>query len=98
VITGGENVYPAEVEQVLESCPGVEAACVFGIDDDEWGQVVAAALVAGPGRLDEDALRRHLEALAPFKRPRKVFFAGELPLLPNGKVDRRRCREMLRAI
>lgn len=92
VITGGENVYPSEVEQVLERCPGVGAACVFGVDDEEWGQVVAVMLVASEGAVPENLLREHLAELSPFKRPRIVRFVDELPVLANGKVDRQACR------
>src|SRR5262249_48293343 len=85
IVTGGENVYPAEVEAALVEIPGITAACVFGIPDETWGQIVGAALV---GRRDVD-LRAHLEArLAGFKRPRRIVWLDALPLLPNGKVDR----------
>jgi acyl-CoA synthetase (AMP-forming)/AMP-acid ligase II len=97
IVSGGENVYPAEVEQLLERCPGIVAACVFGVDDEEWGQVVAAALVSSQGSLDEATLRGHLATLAPYKRPRDVTYLDALPVLPNGKVDRMRCRELLAA-
>jgi acyl-CoA synthetase (AMP-forming)/AMP-acid ligase II len=49
IVTGGENVDPVEVEQALERVPGVRQACVFGLPDPEWGEVVCAAVVAGPG-------------------------------------------------
>lgn len=87
IITGGENVDPVEVEQALERRPGIRQACVFGVPDDEWGEVVCAALVADAG----DAARA-LEAaageLAPFKRPRRFALLGALPLTRSGKVDR----------
>jgi o-succinylbenzoate---CoA ligase len=95
IVSGGENVYPAEVEQVLERCPGIVAACVFGVEDLEWGQVVAAALVAPLGLPDDAVLRELLEALAAFKRPRRIVLLDELPLLANGKVNRSRCRELV---
>jgi long-chain acyl-CoA synthetase len=60
IISGGENVYPAEVERVLEACPGVQAAAVFGLPDETWGQTVAAALVAGPQPPDDETLAEHL--------------------------------------
>jgi len=89
IVTGGENVYPAEVEQVLEACPGVRAAAVFGVADDTWGQIVAAALVAGPQPPDDAALLAHLaQRLAPHKRPRRICFVPALPHTPAGKPDR----------
>jgi O-succinylbenzoic acid--CoA ligase len=59
IVTGGENVYPAEIEAVLDTAPGIAASLVVGIADDRWGQTVAALVVA-PGGLDEPALAAHL--------------------------------------
>ncbi len=96
IVTGGENVVPQEVEEILAACPGVGEALVFGLPDPDWGEIVAAAVVAGPG-FDEDALRPRLDArLAPFKRPRRVFLVDALPRTPSGKPDRRTAR--LRAV
>ena len=91
ITSGGEKVHPVEVEQHLEQIPGIAAACVFGVPDDEWGERIAAALVstsgvALPDALDLDELR---ERLAPFKRPREVAWLSALPLHPTGKLDRR---------
>jgi O-succinylbenzoic acid--CoA ligase len=89
IISGGENVYPAEVEHVLEACPGIRAAAVFGLADETWGQVVAAALVPGPQPPGDDVLIDHLAArLAPHKRPRRIGLVASLPLTPAGKLDR----------
>lgn len=88
IVSGGENVYPAEVERVLETCPGVEAAGVFGVADETWGQIVAAALVASAPPTDE-ALGEHLATrLAAHKRPRRICFVPRLPVTPAGKLDR----------
>jgi O-succinylbenzoic acid--CoA ligase len=88
IVTGGENVYPAEVERVLEDFPGVTAAGVFGVPDETWGQTVAAALVAQPAPAPE-ALARYLRSrLAPHKRPREICFVGRLPQTVAGKLDR----------
>ncbi|GAB4472055.1 MAG: o-succinylbenzoate--CoA ligase [Burkholderiaceae bacterium] len=88
IVSGGENVYPAEVERVLENCPGIEAAGVFGVDDETWGQIVAAALVAAAPPTD-DALAEHLATrLAAHKRPRRICFVPRLPVTPAGKLDR----------
>ncbi len=89
IVTGGENVYPVEVEQVLEACPGVHAAAVFGVHDETWGQTVAAALVAGPQPPDDETLRKHLATrLAPHKRPRHICYVPALPHTAAGKPDR----------
>jgi O-succinylbenzoic acid--CoA ligase len=89
IVTGGENVYPAEVERVLEACPGIEAAAVFGVADETWGQTVAAALVAGSQPPSESALLDHIgKRLAPHKRPRRICFVPSLRLTEAGKLDR----------
>lgn len=89
IVTGGENVYPAEVEQVLEEHPSVEAACVFGVADDTWGQIVAAALVCHED-CDLSELRAHVGLrLARHKRPRRIAFVDALPTTAAGKLDRR---------
>ncbi|HLX87363.1 MAG TPA: AMP-binding protein [Acidimicrobiales bacterium] len=91
VITGGVNVYPAEVEAVLGSLPGVVEVAVFGADDDDWGQRVCAAVV---GDVDEDSLRRHaVMSLAPYKRPKSYVFVPELPRTGTGKLLRRALTE-----
>ena len=90
IVTGGENVYPAEVEDALAACPGVHAACVFGVPDETWGQVVAALLVMAEDAASTRAgLARAVgERLAPHKRPRRVAFVDALPQTPAGKLDR----------
>lgn len=90
IVTGGENVYPAEVERALERCPGIAAAAVFGVPDDTWGETVAAALVVAPGGAPrDDELRAWLRArLAPHQRPRRVCRVERLPQTAAGKLDR----------
>jgi O-succinylbenzoic acid--CoA ligase len=89
IVTGGENVYPGEVERTLEGCPGVAAAGVFGIADEVWGQTVAAALVAEGEAPSDAALLDYVTArLAPHKRPRSVCWVPSLPLTPGNKLDR----------
>jgi O-succinylbenzoic acid--CoA ligase len=94
IVTGGENVFPAEVETALERCPGVDQACVFGVDDAIWGEVVAAAVVPAPGGGPSvDALRTFVnEHLAPHRRPRRVAFVPQLEVSESGKLDRRATR------
>jgi len=95
IVTGGENVYPAEVERVLEGCAGVVAAAVFGVPDDTWGQTVAAALVVDPVPPTDQAILEHFGAhLAPYKRPRRVCFVPALPQTHAGKLDRQALASM----
>lgn len=90
IVTGGENVYPAEVERVLEACPGIRAAGVFGLPDATWGETVAAALVVDPERaLRDGELRAWISTkLAPHKRPRRFCRVERLPQTTAGKLDR----------
>lgn len=93
IVTGGENVYPAEVERALESHPSVAAALVFGVPDPVWGQRVAAAVVPRGEVPDEAAWRaalvEHVRArLANFKRPRLIARVDAIATLPSGKPDR----------
>jgi acyl-CoA synthetase (AMP-forming)/AMP-acid ligase II len=86
VISGGVNVYPAEVEAALAGCPGVVEVAVFGVPDEQWGQRVCAAVV---GTADEAALRAWATArLAPAKRPKQYVRVGDLPRTSTGKVRR----------
>lgn len=87
IISGGVNVYPAEVEQVLGAVPGVVEIAVFGVPDERWGQRVVAAIV---GDADEEALKVHArENLAPPKRPKEYRRLAVLPRTATGKVRRR---------
>ena len=97
IVTGGENVYPAEVEAVLRGHPAVAEACVVGVADGEWGQRVAAAVQLRPGGAVEEAalLAFCRERLAGYKVPRQVRFVEELPQTASGKIERRRVGEML---
>lgn len=86
VISGGVNVYPVEVEHVLAEHPGVTDVAVFGVDDEEWGQRVCAAVVGGASA---EALRAFAaERLAPPKRPKEYFTLEALPHTPTGKIKR----------
>lgn len=93
IVTGGENVYPVEVEQCLEAHPSVAAALVFGLPDAVWGQRVAAAVVARGDVGDEAAWRATLLAhvaarVAGYKRPRLLARVATIATLPSGKPDR----------
>jgi len=89
IVSGGENVYPAEVERALEGCAGVVSAGVFGVPDETWGQIVAAALVVDAVPPTDQALVDHIGVhLAAYKRPRRVCFVEALPQTAAGKLDR----------
>lgn len=90
IITGGENVSPAFVERVLESLPGVTAACVVGVADPVWGQIVAATLVLdrSQGNKLEEIVRQAEARLSRFMRPRRWLVVEALPENSTGKVDR----------
>lgn len=91
ILTGGENVAPQEVEEWLETIPGINAACVFSVPDEEWGERVTAALVIDPTRFDVDGLRARMEeGLAAHKRPKQICVLDSLPLNRSGKIDRAR--------
>ena len=101
IVTGGENVHPGEVVEVLRDYPGVREVAVVGLADDEWGERVAALVVRESGRDgtptsgDLDAHCR--ERLAGYKCPKTVAFADELPRTASGTVEREAVRERLRA-
>ncbi|MEW2386113.1 long-chain fatty acid--CoA ligase [Micromonospora sp. NPDC047707] len=87
-ISGGENVYPAEVESVIAQLPEVADSAVIGVPDERWGEVGAAFVLLKVGTtLDEEQLRRHLnDRLARYKIPRYVRFVDQLPRTASGKV------------
>jgi malonyl-CoA/methylmalonyl-CoA synthetase len=88
IITGGFNVYPREVEDVLLAHPAVAEAAVVGLPSDEWGEVVVAAVVVA-GEAGPDAVSAWCrDRLAPYKCPRQVRVVGALPRNAMGKVDR----------
>jgi len=93
VITGGENVYPAEVEAVLARHPAVADVAVIGIPDDRWGETVHAVVVAGPGFDTSELLGWARQRLAGFKCPTGVTVVPELPRNATGKVTRAALRE-----
>ena len=95
VIRGGENIQPAEIEEVLERHPSVREAVVVGLPDEEWGQVLAA-LVVGDGRATEDELRDWVRShLAGYKAPVRIRWSKELPRNDAGKVLRVQAQRIL---
>jgi 2-furoate---CoA ligase len=95
IISGGENIHPVEVEDVLARAPGVREVAVVAAPDDRWGQRVVACVVADEGVTAEalDAYCLESDRLARFKRPREYRFVSELPKSPSGKILRRMLRE-----
>ena len=94
IISGGMNIYPAEIEAALEQHPDIYEAAVFGIPSDEWGETVHAVVVRRPGaHLDEAAVVAHArQHLAGYKAPRSVTWIEELPKTGSGKVLKRELR------
>jgi len=98
IIWGGTNIYPAEVEGVLVSHPKIMDAAVFGIPDDEWGEVVKAVVepdedVEAGTELEAELLAFCRERLARYKVPESIEFVPQLPRDPNGKLIKRRLRD-----
>ncbi|MBW2267009.1 MAG: AMP-binding protein [Deltaproteobacteria bacterium] len=98
IISGGVNIYPAEIEAALQEHPAIADIGVFGIPDDEWGESVKAAVELRPGFEPSAALDAEIRAfarehLASYKVPRSIDFEAELPRDPNGKLLVRRLRE-----
>jgi fatty-acyl-CoA synthase len=96
IVSGGENVFPAEVEELLASHEAVEEAAVIGVDDEKFGQRLKAfVVVRGGASLSEDDVKGYVrENLARYKTPREVVFLDELPRNPTGKVVKRQLQEL----
>ena len=94
IISGGMNIYPAEIEAALEAHPDIYEAAVFGIPSEEWGETVHAVVVKRPGTdLDEQSLTAHArEHLAGYKVPRSISWMDELPKTGSGKILKRELR------
>jgi len=97
VISGGSNIYPREIEEVLQTHPGVTRTSIIGRPDSEWGEVVVAFVVRTPGSaVTAKELDAHcLENIARFKRPKEYRFVDELPTSSYGKVLKNELRKML---
>jgi fatty-acyl-CoA synthase len=95
IVSGGENVFPAEVEDLLAGHDAVAEVAVFGVEDAEFGQRLKAVVVRREGAaLSEEDVRKHVKAnLAGYKVPRDVEFVDELPRTSTGKVLKRELRE-----
>ena len=98
IISGGVNIYPAEVDAVLLEHPSVADACTIGVPDEDWGEAVKAVVEVASGVTADDALARELiehcrDRLAHYKCPRSVDFVDQLPRLDSGKILRRQVRD-----
>jgi fatty-acyl-CoA synthase len=97
IISGGENIYPAEIENVLIECPDIVEVSVVGRADDRWGEIVVAVVVIRSGaNLTSEAVIGLLEGrIARFKYPKEVVFVEELPRTALGKVRKEDVRRMV---
>jgi len=98
IISGGANIYPAEIEAEIIMHPKVADVAVFGVPDPDWGEQVKAVVQPAPGAEPGDALAAEILAsldgrLARMKWPKSIDFAGELPRDPSGKLLKRRLRD-----
>jgi long-chain acyl-CoA synthetase len=98
IITGGENVYPKEVEDVLYARPEVEECAIIGLPDPEWGEKITAFIVARPGeKIDPEALKTFLKSrVSAFKVPKEFRVVSELPKSPAGKILKRQLRKKVK--
>ena len=89
IVTGGENVYPLEVELALNSIEGIENSLVLGTPDETWGAIVTALLVAKNKPITDKELKEQLKkCLSPFKCPRRIAWVNALPQTSAGKPNR----------
>jgi acyl-CoA synthetase (AMP-forming)/AMP-acid ligase II len=97
IISGGYNIYPREVEEVVAEVPGVAEVVVLGIADAEWGQRVVAVVTPQSGRtVDEATVLEHCRRrMASFKKPKEVLVVESFPLNSTGKIARQVLRERL---
>jgi long-chain acyl-CoA synthetase len=98
IISGGVNIYPAEIESVLLTHPKVGDAAAFGIPHEEWGEEVKAVIepiegVAGGAALTAEILDFLKDRLAKYKTPKSIDYVAEMPRDPNGKLYKRKLRD-----
>jgi acyl-CoA synthetase (AMP-forming)/AMP-acid ligase II len=95
LVSGGENVYPAEIENVIYRHHAVAECAVFGIPDERWGEVPAAHVVLSPGTVvtSDELIQFCASQIARFKRPRLVKFVDSLPKTAIGKIQKNKLRE-----
>ncbi len=95
IISGGENIYPTEIERLLMQLPAVHEAAVVGIADNTWGEIPVAVVVANEGTKDADVLTPLEGQLARYKHPKKVVFVDALPRNAMGKVVAKNVQNMI---
>ena len=95
IVSGGENIYPAEVENAIYRHPGVQLCAVIGIPDEKWGEAVCAIIVPREGYeiTGEEIIHLCKEHIASYKKPKRVIFTKSLPMSPQGKILKRKLRE-----
>lgn len=94
IISGGENIYPAEIESVIIGIPGVSTVAVIGLPDEKWGEIACAIVVADQNSVSEEGILDYCGTrLARFKLPKKVIFTEEIPHSPAGKILKRALRD-----
>ncbi len=93
--SGGENIYPAEVEHAISTLPQVMAVCVFGVHDETWGEAVKAVVEVEPGATltVEEVEQAVVSRIASYKKPRSVEFVDALPRTPEGHIDRQAVKD-----
>ena len=96
IISGGENIYPAEVEQAIIELEAVGSVAVIGVPDEKWGEVPRAVVLLREVReLSEEQLREHLDGrLARYKIPKSVVFVNDMPRTASGKIRKADLRQM----
>ena len=99
ILTGGENVYSREVEEVLYTHPAVSEAAIIGLPDPVWGESVTAVIVLKPGMTatETEIIAAVKDHLAGYKKPKRVFFIDEMPKTVSGKLIKKDLRERFRA-
>lgn len=95
IISGGENIYPAEVEAVLHAHPLVAAAAVIGITDDKWGEVPVAFIIARQQVTATEVTEFCESRLARYKTPKRIFFVDDFPLSASGKIIKRQLKNLI---
>jgi acyl-CoA synthetase (AMP-forming)/AMP-acid ligase II len=95
IISGGVNIYPAEIEEILYTHPDIFDAGIIGVPDSEWGERVIAVVVPKPDAdiSEQDVTNFVGEKLASYKKPKTVYFVDELPYSPSGKMLKRVMRD-----
>ncbi|MHA1301019.1 MAG: class I adenylate-forming enzyme family protein [Candidatus Helarchaeota archaeon] len=95
IVSGGENIYPAEVENAIYKHPGVHLCAVIGIPDEKWGEAVCAYIVRKEGceLTGEEIINHCRKYIASYKKPKRIIFTKKIPMSPQGKILKRKLRE-----